>query len=73
MPSASTSHPQGYATEAGSDDWGANKRALLAFARSDNLLSTISLNSIRALVETDIQYMDRKVSCSDYYTVLDIR
>ena len=53
---------QGYATEAGSEDWGASKRALLAFARSDNLLPAIGIDSIKALVATDIQYMDRKVS-----------
>jgi hypothetical protein len=56
-------HMQGYATEAGSDDWGASKRALLAFARSDDLLPAIGIDSIKALVASDIQYMDRKVSC----------
>ena len=57
-----TCRVQGYAKEAGSDDWGASKRALLAFARSDNLLPAIRFDSIKALVATDIQYMDRKVS-----------
>jgi hypothetical protein len=52
---------KGYATEAGSDDWGASKRALLAFARSDDLLPAIGIDSIKALVATDIQYLDRKV------------
>lgn len=55
-------HKQGYAgSTENKDDWGATKRAVLAFARSNDLLRSISAASIQALAETNVSYLDRKV------------
>ncbi len=57
---------QGYAGPEGDaavhGEWGAVKRSVLAFSRRADLLSSISTPSIQALVQTDLAYIDRKVS-----------